>query len=143
MMNEKLLYTGLGLFGVLGPLLFPDYTFQMAMLWIMVLMASTWDVTGGQMGYNSLGNITFFGIGMYISASIQVSLFYDLADYTASYGAIKPVFTEAQYYGGLFAGILAAGVGCAVIAWFLGYAVFGLRGPYFAIGTLGVAVAAR
>ena len=143
MMNEKLLYTGLGLFGVLGPLLFPDYTFQMAMLWIMVLMASTWDVTGGQMGYNSLGNITFFGIGMYISASIQVSLFYDLADYKASYGAIKPVFTEAQYYGGLFAGILAAGIGCAVMAWFLGYAVFGLRGPYFAIGTLGVAVAAR
>ena len=45
------------------------------------------------MGYNSLGNITFFGVGMYISAAIQVSMFYDLGLYTASYGAIKPVFS--------------------------------------------------
>jgi branched-chain amino acid transport system permease protein len=142
-MNEKIVYWGLGLFGVLGPFLFPDYTLQIAMLWIMVLMASTWDITGGQMGYNSLGNITFFGVGMYISAAVQVSMFYDLAEYTASYGAIKPVFTEAQYYAGLGIGILAAGIGCVVTSLLLGLAVFGLRGPYFAIGTLGVAVAAR
>ena len=25
-------------------------------------MASTWDTLGGQMGYNSLGNIAFFGV---------------------------------------------------------------------------------
>ena len=30
-----------------------------------------------------------------------------------------------------------------IIVLLLGLAVFGLRGPYFAIGTLGVAVAAR
>jgi branched-chain amino acid transport system permease protein len=143
MLNEKLSYIGLGLLGVFGPLLFPDYTLQIAMLWIMVLMASTWDITGGQMGYNSLGNITFFGVGMYVSASIQVSMFYDLAEYTASYGAIKPVFTEAQYFGGLFLGILAAGLVCVLLALVLGLVVFGLRGPYFAIGTLGVAVAMR
>ena len=74
-MNEKLNYIGLGLFALLGPILFPDYVMQMAVLWIMVLMASTWDITGGQMGYNSLGNITFFGVGMYVSAAIQVSMF--------------------------------------------------------------------
>jgi branched-chain amino acid transport system permease protein len=59
-MNEKLIYIGLGIFGILGPIAFPDYVMQMAVLWIMVLMATTWDITGGQMGYNSLGNITFF-----------------------------------------------------------------------------------
>lgn len=143
MMNEKLLYTGLGLLGVMGPVIFPEYTLQIAMLWMMVLMASTWDITGGQMGYNSLGNITFFGVGMYVSASIQVSMFYDLAQYTASYGAIKPVFTETQYFGGLILGILAAGFSCVILSLIIGLAVFGLRGPYFAIGTLGVAVAAR
>jgi len=142
-MNEKIIYIGLGLFGILGPILFPAYTMQMAVLWIMVLMASTWDITGGQMGYNSLGNIAFFGVGMYVSASIQVSIFYDLGLYTASYGAIKPVFTEAQYYSGLILGIFAGGIACSVFALFLGIAVFGLRGPYFAIGTLGIAVAAR
>jgi branched-chain amino acid transport system permease protein len=143
MMNEKTVYWGLGLFGVLGPLLFPDYTTQISMLWIMVLMASTWDIMGGQMGYNSLGNITFFGIGMYVCASIQISMFYDLAEYTASYGAIKPVFTEAQYYTGLILGIFAGGIVCVAFSLLLGLSVFGLRGPYFAIGTLGVAVAVR
>ena len=72
-MNEKLIYTGLAVFGILGPIAFPDYIMQFAVLWIMVIMATTWDITGGQMGYNSLGNITFFGVGMYVSASIQVS----------------------------------------------------------------------
>ena len=80
---------------------------------------------------------------MYISAAIQVSMFYDLGLYTASYGAIKPVFTEAQYYSGFIMGVLAAGIGCVGLAILLGLTMFGLRGPYFAIGTLGVAVAAR
>ena len=142
-MNEKLIYIGLGIFGILGPIAFPDYVMQMAVLWIMVLMATTWDITGGQMGYNSLGNITFFGVGMYVSAAIQVSMFYDLGEFTASYGAIKPVFTETQYYTGLILGIISAGIACAGVALLLGLCVFGLRGPYFAIGTLGIAVAAR
>ncbi len=142
-MNEKLIYIGLAVFGILGPIAFPDYIMQFAVLWIMVIMATTWDITGGQMGYNSLGNITFFGVGMYVSASIQVSMFYDLGAFTASYGAIKPVFTESQYYTGLALGIFFGGVACSVLSFLLGLAVFGLRGPYFAIGTLGVAVAAR
>ena len=61
--------------GVAAPFLFPNYTTQIAVLWIMILFALTWDVLGGQMGYNSLGNILFFGSGMYISAVVQISLF--------------------------------------------------------------------
>jgi branched-chain amino acid transport system permease protein len=143
MINEKLVYIILAILGFGGPFIFPDYTMQIAVLWVMILMASTWDIMGGQMGYNSLGNITFFGVGMYISAAIQVSMFYDLELYTASYGAIKPVFTETQYYTGFIMGVIAAGIGCVVLAILLGLSMFGLRGPYFAIGTLGVAVAAR
>jgi branched-chain amino acid transport system permease protein len=140
--NQILLYLAIAISGVLGPILFPAYVQQMAVLWVMVLMASTWDITGGQMGYNSLGNITFFGVGMYVSAVIQVSMFYDIGLYTASYGAIKPVFTDAQYFQGLFMGIFAAGLVCVGLSLLLGTVVFGLRGPYFAIGTLGVAIAA-
>jgi branched-chain amino acid transport system permease protein len=120
-MNEKLIYIGLAIFGILGPIAFPDYVMQMAVLWMMVLMATTWDITGGQMGYNSLGNITFFGVGMYVSAAIQVSMFYDLGEFTASYGAIKPVFTEAQYYTGLALGVVVAGIACAGVALLLGF----------------------
>jgi len=140
--RTKALYAAILVLGVIGPLLFPSYIQQMAVLWVMVLMASTWDMLGGQTGYNSLGNITFFGAGMYISAVIQISMFYDVGEYTSAFGAIKPVFTETQYYTGLYLGIIGAGIGSVLLSLFFGTFMFGLRGPYFAIGTLGLAVAA-
>ncbi len=136
------LYGGILLAGIVAPLLFPAYTFQVAVLWMMILFALTWDIMGGQMGYNSLGNILFFGAGMYISAVVQIGVVYDVAEYTASFGAIKIEFTDAQYFTGLFLGIGAAAIGAVVCALIIGLAVFGLRGPYFAIGTLGIALAA-
>ena len=96
---------------------------QMAVLWIMVLMASTWDITGGQMGYNLLVTSHFL-----VSECMFQPLFrcrcYDLAEFTASYGAIKPVFTEEQYYTGLY-GIISAGLVCAVVVCLLGLALLG------------------
>ncbi|UUX48218.1 branched-chain amino acid ABC transporter permease [Nisaea acidiphila] len=127
--------------GILVPLLAPAFTSQMAVLWLMVLMAVTWDMTGGQMGYNSLGNITFFGIGMYASAVVQIGLVYDVAEYTSAFGAIKVDFTEDQYWTGLFLGIGFGGVMATIFAMIVGPFMLGLRGPYFAIGTLGLAVA--
>ena len=58
--GSKILHAGILVAGVAAPQLFPGYTFQFAMLWIMILFALTWDTMGGQMGYNSLGNIIFF-----------------------------------------------------------------------------------
>ncbi len=140
--NTQLLYIGIAVAAIAGPLLFPAYTQQIAVLWVMILMASTWDTLGGQMGYNSLGNITFFGAGMYISAIIQIAMFYDVAEYTASFGVIKPEFTDEQYFTGLGLGIIGGGIGALVLSLFFSLFMFGLRGPYFAIGTLGLAVAA-
>ncbi len=128
--------------GIAAPLLFPAYTTQITVLWIMILFALTWDVLGGQMGYNSLGNITFFGVGMYACAIVQVGLYYDVAEYTAHSGAINVEFTDQQYYTGISLGLIFAAVVCALFAVVFGWIVFGLRGPYFAIGTLGVALAA-
>jgi branched-chain amino acid transport system permease protein len=129
------------LVGVAAPLLFPNYTNQMAVLWLMIVFASTWDILGGQMGYNSLGNIFFFGAGMYVSAIVQIGLYYDVAMYTASSRTTHIVFTNAQYFTGFGLGMVAGGIASAVLAIGVGWIVFGLRGPYFAIGTLGVAVA--
>ena len=42
------IYGFLGLLGVLGPILFPAYTLSIAFLWVMVVMATTWDALGGQ-----------------------------------------------------------------------------------------------
>ena len=141
--NSLITYGGLGLFGIFGPILFPEYTLSIAYLWMMVLMASTWDTLGGQMGYNSLGNIAFFGVGMYVSAIVQISFFYDggVGEYTSAMGSIKPEFTDAEYFYGLFFGIVAAALAALAMSMVLSTFMFGLRGPYFAIGSLGIAVA--
>ena len=141
--NSLITYGGLGLFGIFGPVLFPEYTLSIAYLWMMVLMASTWDTLGGQMGYNSLGNIAFFGVGMYVSAIVQISFFYEggVGEYTSAMGSIKPEFTDAEYFYGLFFGIIVAALVALAMSVALSTFMFGLRGPYFAIGSLGIAVA--
>ncbi|MCH8237852.1 MAG: branched-chain amino acid ABC transporter permease, partial [Proteobacteria bacterium] len=128
--------------GVLAPFVFGNYTFQITVLWVMILFALTWDILGGQMGYNSLGNIFFFGVGMYACAIVQIGLYYDVAQYTVSSGAIKVDFSPEQYFTGLFLGIIASALVSVVFAVILAHIVFGLRGPYFAIGTLGVTLSA-
>jgi len=142
--NNFFIYGALGLLGIFGPIFFPDYTLSIAYLWMMVLMASTWDILGGQMGYNSLGNILFFGIGMYISAIVQVSIFYEggVGEYTSAMGSIKPEFTDSEYFIGLGLGIICAGIVALLLSIVFSSFMFGLRGPYFAIGSLGLAIAA-
>ena len=128
--------------GVAAPLVFPNFTTQISVLWVMILLALTWDAQGGQMGYNSLGNIFFFGFGMYVSAVVQIAVAYDVGEYTSAYGGGVTDFTASQYYTGIVLGFIAAGVLSAISAVILGWVVIGLRGPYFAIGTLGIAIAA-
>ncbi|HXZ47365.1 MAG TPA: branched-chain amino acid ABC transporter permease [Usitatibacter sp.] len=128
--------------GVAAPFVLPAHAVQFAVFWIMVLFALTWDTMGGQMGYNSLGNILFFGLGMYICALTQVGIVYNIAEYTAANGAIHIDFTNRQYFEGLALGVVFAAFGAMVVAAALSWALFGLRGPYFAIGTLGAAIAA-
>lgn len=143
MNKEKYLQLAILVFGLSAPFLFPAYIFQISLLWIMILFALTWDTMGGQMGYNSLGNIIFFGVGMYISAIVQVGMVYDVALYTSADGAsLVADFSPEDYYTGLFLGIIAAAIGSVILAFLLSQVFFGLRGPYFAIGTLGAALAA-
>jgi branched-chain amino acid transport system permease protein len=128
--------------GIAAPFVFPAHAVQFAIFWLMVLFAQTWDTMGGQMGYNSLGNIAFFGFGMYICAVTQIGLVYDVGEYTAANGAIKIHFTHLQYFQGLALGLLLGAIAGTILAAILSWVLFGLRGPYFAIGTLGVAIAA-
>ncbi len=135
-------YLALVAFIVLAPFLFPNYGTQLATLWLMIIVALTWDMTGGQMGYNSLGNIFFYGTGMYVCAVIGIGIAYPIAEYTNAAGGGIYKFTDTQYFVGAILGILGAGVFCSICALIIGYFTFGLRGPYFAIGTLAVAIAA-
>ncbi|WER46295.1 branched-chain amino acid ABC transporter permease [Cupriavidus sp. WKF15] len=105
-----------------APWLFAGITTQLTFLWLMVLFALTWDVMGGQMGYNSFGNIVFFGVGAYVCAVAQRDL-------------------GLGYFAGLAAGTGLAALAAITVALVLGPAILALRGHYFAIGTLGLGVA--
>jgi len=128
--------------GIVAPIVFPGHSVQFAVFWVFVLFALTWDIMGGQMGYNSLGNILFFGLGMYICAVAQIAVVYDVAEYTAASGAIKVAFSPHDYFKGLAIGLVLAAIGPMLVSVVLSWVLFGLRGPYYAIGTLGVAIAA-
>lgn len=113
---------GLGLCAAAAPWLVPALTTQMAFLWLMVLFALTWDVMGGQMGYNSFGNIVFFGVGAYVCAVVQRDL-------------------GLAYFPGLAAGAGLSALVAVALALALGPALLALRGHYFAIATLGLGIA--
>jgi branched-chain amino acid transport system permease protein len=140
--NKTILYALILAFTFVSPFVFPNFGTQLATLWLMIIVALTWDMTGGQMGYNSLGNIFFYGTGMYVAALIAIGLVYDVGDYTNAAGGGIYKFTDLEYFGGMALGVLGAGLFCSLTAVIIGYLTFGLRGPYFAIGTLGVAIAA-
>jgi branched-chain amino acid transport system permease protein len=145
MSGDRTKWAGLGLIGLLGlaaPLVLPAYQTQLGFLWVMIVFALTWDVQGGQMGYNSFGNILFFGIGMYVTAMVQVGLYFDVADYTAAAGLKTVTFTGPQYVTGLVLGMAASAAIAVGVAALLGSGILGLRGHYFAIGTLGLGIAA-
>ncbi len=123
-MNRRLaLYGGTALIALVAPHLLPNYVSQLSMLWVMILFALTWDILGGQMGYNSFGNIVFFGVGAYACAVIQRD-------------------AGLAYFPGLFLGFAVAAVLATLVAAILGSGILGLRGHYFAIGTLGLGIAA-
>jgi branched-chain amino acid transport system permease protein len=141
-MKKPVFYSVLLVVIFAAPFVFPDFRTQLATLWLMIVVAMTWDMTGGQMGYNSLGNIFFYGTGMYVAAVICIGLTHEVGLYNDAARSEIMTFTEGQYFAGAFLGILGAGLFCAITAVIIGYVTFGLRGPYFAIGTLGVAIAA-
>ena len=132
MKRSTLLYTGILIVTAVAPFLFPAYGQQLATLWLMIIVALTWDMTGGQMGYNSLGNIFFYGTGMYVAAVVGISMAYNVGDYTNAAGGGIYKFTDGEYFGGIFLGSIAAGLFCAACAVVVGWITFGLRGPYFA-----------
>ncbi|MFQ5938974.1 MAG: branched-chain amino acid ABC transporter permease [Alphaproteobacteria bacterium] len=136
------IYGGIAALSLLAPWLFPAYQTQFAFLWVMVIFALTWDIVGGQMGYNSFGNILFFGIGMYATAVMQRDLYFEFEEYAHVAGGVESMLTPVEYLNGLGLGMALGAVIAVAVAAILGAGILGLRGHYFAICTLGVGFAA-
>ncbi|HKF19382.1 MAG TPA: branched-chain amino acid ABC transporter permease [Candidatus Dormibacteraeota bacterium] len=101
------------------PLVMDRYWFRVTTLIAMfVIIAGAWNIIGGLTGYPAFGNVVFFGIGAYTAGTLitRASLPYA----TAVVGAV---------------------VVCAAVACVIGLPLLRLRGHYFAVASLGVAVA--
>jgi branched-chain amino acid transport system permease protein len=83
---------------------------------LVATLAQGWNVIGGFAGYPSFGNSVFYGLGTYGTAIAMAQLHW-------SFGS-----------GLVFGAVL--GVACALL---FGIPILRLRGPYFAIATLGLA----
>jgi branched-chain amino acid transport system permease protein len=81
-------------------------------------MAYGWNLIGGYTGYVSFGNVTFFGIGAYCS------------------GVLSTLGID-----NLLADVVVAMAANAIFAIVVGFPLLRLRGHYFGIATLGVALA--
>ena len=112
MINKNLIiYLSILIFGLIAPFIFPAFKVQLSILCVLIILAMTWNIQGGEMGYNSFGNILFYGLGMYLCASVQVGMFFPLAEWTESGGEKTFVHTPAQFFQGFGVGLIVAGLG--------------------------------
>jgi ABC-type branched-subunit amino acid transport system permease subunit len=87
---------------------------------LFVGLAYGWNLISGYAGYLSFGQITFFGIGAY----------------SVAIGVVR--FGWPWYACALLGGVI-----CAALAVPMGYLMLRLRGPFFALGMLGLAQSVR
>ena len=82
-----------------------------------VIMAVAWNILGGFTGYVNFGSAGFFAVGVYTSVSLN-----------KAFGLPLPVT------------LIIAGVICGLLGLAAGYLTLRLKGVYFAIATLAVAL---
>ena len=123
-LQQRRLLLGVGVaagVAVAAPLLIANpYSSRLAqLLFLNILLASAWNLVGGFAGQISFGNSSLFGVGAYATSMLWLA-------------GIHPFVTLPV------AALAAAIFG---VAW--GWPCLRLRGPYFAIATIGVAEATR
>lgn len=85
---------------------------------LLAVLTQAWNILGGFTGYVSFGNSVFFGLGTYGTA-----------------------IAMAQFHWPFWIGILLGVALATLCALVIGLPILRLRGPYFAIATLGLSAA--
>ncbi len=96
-------------------------------IFVLITLASNWNLIGGMTGYVDFGHLTFFGIGAY-TVGILMTRSKEIVF------APQLSFWQAWVFSGLAA---------MVFALLLGAATLRLRGPYFSIAMLATLLAMR
>jgi len=106
--------------GILPFILPVFFVHILIMIFLFAILGSAWNLIGGYGGQLSLGHAAFFGIGAYTSTMLM-----------RSYGL-------SPWMGMVIGAFLAV-----AMSLLLGAICFRLRGPYFAIATIGLAEVLR
>ncbi len=102
---------------------------SLSQLFVLLTLASNWNLIGGMTGYVDFGHAVFFGIGAYVLGILV----------TTTSGNVLWFTPELSFWQALpFAGLAAS-----LFALLIGLPTLRLRGPYFSIAMLGVFVAMR
>ena len=88
---------------------------SLALATIYITLASNLNLMLGYAGYINFGSIVFFGLGGYIC-----------------------IWLTDSHHMSLTAGLLAAGLGVSALAFVFGFGILRLRGPFFALSTIGI-----
>ncbi len=105
--------------------------FSLTQMFILIILASNWNLTAGFTGYVDFGHVVFFGIGAYITGILMGQ--------PPTWELWPALLTGWAFWPALFMGA----VGAAIFAVGIGAATLRLKGPYFSIAMLGTAVVMR
>jgi branched-chain amino acid transport system permease protein len=97
----------------------PNFTRLLFTTFLWVTTSIAWNLLGGFAGQVSFGFAVFYGTGAYSTALLMNA-------------GVNPFFA-----------FLAAGLTAALVSLIVGLPAFRLRGPYFAIATIGISEAVR
>ena len=97
-----------------------------------IVLATAWNILGGYCGYVNFGTAAFFAIGTYSSVAMH--------KLGANPGRFLPGFLQPLFPLSIPALVIVSGVVAGVIGLGMGYLTLRLRGVFFAIATLAMAV---
>lgn len=104
-----------------------DLTTALLFTFVLVILASNYDLLGGYLGLYNLGQASFFGLGAYTAFLILLRF--------PGMGSLGPL-------GGALA-VLAGGLAAAGVAAVVAYPLLRLREASFAVGTFGLLLLLR
>ena len=124
-----------GVFAV-AALLHNDYLFFAGYVVLQfVVLATAWNILGGYCGYVNFGTAAFFAIGAYAAVALHKVAASPDRYLSGGWALLKPLFPLSVptlvAVGGLIAGVVGLG---------MGYLTLRLRGVFFSIATLAMAV---
>jgi len=107
--------------GILAP---PYHISLLTFMMLYGILALSYDIMGGLIGYMNLGHIIFYGIGAYVFG-LTINYLHKV--------------TDSSYFPAiLFLAFVMSMITTGLVALLLSYPLFRLRGFYFAVASLGL-----